>query len=140
MYDTSLTLQTLPNERYIYLLGVSISVFASNNGFIIENILRTNPEKSWYDLIDKTSGGLMHDINETITQKADPDIASLFEALVDKRNRIMHGFRVTSKEGEQILATKDKQNVQYEIDEKYLEEFIKLNNMLSKMLHEYRGY
>ena len=39
MYDTSLTRQALPSKRYCYLLGVALSVFISNNGFIIENIL-----------------------------------------------------------------------------------------------------
>ena len=42
MYDTSLTRQALPSKRYCYLLGVALSVFISNNGFIIENILKKN--------------------------------------------------------------------------------------------------
>ena len=48
MYDTSLTRQALPSKRYCYLLGVALSVFISNNGFIIENILRC---KNWWDLL-----------------------------------------------------------------------------------------
>ena len=51
MYDTSLTRQALPSKRYCYLLGVALSVFISNNGFIIENILRTDRCKNWWDLL-----------------------------------------------------------------------------------------
>ena len=61
------------------------------------------------------------------------------------RNRIIHGFRVTSKDGKQIIATKEraKDNVeekQYYIDEAYLEKFINLNSELSILLHELRGF
>ena len=45
MYDTSLTRQALPSKRYCYLLGVALSVFISNNGFIIENILKISLER-----------------------------------------------------------------------------------------------
>ena len=52
MYDTTLTRQSLPSERYRVLLGTAISVFSSNNGFIIENVLRIDDSTSWYALID----------------------------------------------------------------------------------------
>lgn len=59
------------------------------------------------------------------------------------RNRIIHGFSITSENGEQILATKTRMkdgNNQYHITEEYLSDFIKKNEELSDMLHEYRGY
>lgn len=58
MYDTTLTRQSLPSERYRVLLGTAISVFSSNNGFIIENVLRIDDSTSWYALIDKISGAV----------------------------------------------------------------------------------
>ncbi len=56
MYDTSLTRMSLPTERYRLLLGTALSVFSSNNSFVIENILHTDDSYSWFKLIDKESG------------------------------------------------------------------------------------
>ena len=145
MYDTSLTRQALPSKRYCYLLGVALSVFISNNGFIIENILRTDilrtdSSKEWSKLIDKESGRLKADIAETISAVAGNDIYTLFEEIVGMRNRIIHGFRITAASGEQIIATKERNGNQYYIDELYLTRFIRLNERLSSMLHDYRGF
>ena len=42
---------------------------------------------------------------------------------------------------EQILATKDRvTNQQFYIDEQSLINFVELNDRLSHLLHEYRGY
>ena len=66
---------------------------------------------------------------------------SYFQIIVYRRNRIIHSFRITSSKNEQILATKDRiTNQQFYIDEHYLINFIELNNKLSYLLHEYRGY
>lgn len=56
MCDTRLTRQALPEKEYIVLLGIAVTVFASNNSFVIENILRKDRSKSWYKLIDKKVG------------------------------------------------------------------------------------
>ena len=67
----------------------------------------------------------------------------LFEDLINRRNRIIHSYRITNKDGEQVLATKEKINKgnrQFEITEEYLMEFIRLNDKLSSMLHKLRGY
>lgn len=71
------------------------------------------------------------------------DIEKLFSEIVNMRNRIIHGFRITSKNDEQILATKTRKkegNIQFEITKDYLMDFIKKNDMLSDLLHKYRGY
>ena len=71
------------------------------------------------------------------------DIEILFSEIVEMRNRIIHGFRITSKQGEQILATKTRKkdgNIQFEITKEYLLDFIKKNEELSDMLYKYRGY
>ena len=54
----SLARISLPKDEYVYLLGMAISVFISNNSFIIENIINTDKSYSWQDLIDKESGNL----------------------------------------------------------------------------------
>ncbi len=65
----------------------------------------------------------------------------LFSDIVYRRNRIIHSFRCTSSKNEQIFATKDRRtDKQFNIEEEYLVEFIKLNDKLSDLLHEYRGY
>ena len=141
MYDTSLTRMSLPSEHYRLLLGTALSVFSSNNSFIIENILRTNDSHSWYDLMDKESGRLRDIINKNITSNSDNKIEEKFMKIVQMRNRIIHGFRITSQNNEQIIATKVKgTGEQFDITEDYLKKFIKLNEELSQMLHVYRGY
>lgn len=133
--------QSLPSNRYRELLGSAICVFNSNNSFIIENILKhENNSHSWYELIDKTSGGLRKPINDTITTASDNCISNLFAEIVDMRNRIIHSFQITDKDGEQRLATKDKMHRQYVITEDFLLDFIKKNEDLSSLLHEFRGY
>lgn len=136
MYDTTLTRQSLPSERYRVLLGTAISVFSSNNGFIIENVLRIDDSASWYALIDKTSGA----VKNYVDGKLPDPIVQLFGDLVDMRNRIIHGFRITNVNGEQTIATKEKSGQQFEITEAYLVDFIRKNEELSSMLHKYRGY
>lgn len=136
MYDTTLTRQSLPSERYRVLLGTAISVFSSNNGFIIENVLRIDDSTSWYALIDKTSGT----VKNYVEGKLPDPIVQLFGDLVDMRNRIIHGFRITNTNGEQTIATKEKSGRQFEITEDYLLDFISKNEELSSMLHEFRGY
>lgn len=137
----SLTRISLPNDEYVYLLGMAISVFISNNGFIIENIISTDKAYSWHNLIDKESGKLCPFIAKTITEKAGPEISDLFSEIVNMRNRIIHSFRCTSSKEEQILATKDRHTgKQFDIEEEYLVEFIKLNDKLSDLLYKYRGY
>lgn len=137
----SLARISLPKDEYVYLLGMAISVFISNNSFIIENIINTDKSFSWYDLIDKESGRLNSPIAQTITKNTGSEIADLFSEILYMRNRIIHSFRCTSFNGEQVLATKDRiTNQQFYIDENYLINFIDLNNKLSYLLHEYRGY
>ena len=62
--DRSIVRQSLPSDEYLYLLGVSLSVFASNYGFMIENISRVDPSYNWYELIDAMSGQI-----ESIVEK-----------------------------------------------------------------------
>lgn len=134
--------QSLPSKKYRELLGSAICVFNSNNAFIIENILKRDlsDEYSWQNLIDRTSGKLKGPIEKTISSNTNEPIATLFEEITNKRNRIVHSFRITNKENEQSLATKEKNGDQFEITEDYLLEFIKLNGKLSSMLHDFRGY
>ena len=136
MYDSTLTQQSLPSDRYRLLLGTAICVFTSNNGFIIENLLRVDESVSWHTLIDQTSGRL----RKHLEGKLPDHIIQLFFELVGMRNRIIHGFRITNANGEQTIATKDKSEIQFEITEDYLIEFIHKNNDLSNMLHEFRGF
>ena len=142
MYE-SYTRQALPEKNYRELLGSAICVFNSNNAFVIENILNTTggEKYSWHKLVDHTSGGLKEEVLKTITAASNADIADLFDKIVEKRNRIVHSFQITDTgNNEQILATKDKDNIQFQISRCYLLEFIKDNNRLSSLLHDYRGF
>lgn len=143
MYE-NYTKQSLPTKEYRELLGTALCVFSSNNGFIIENIIKTDDSFNWFKLIDKESGLLRKDISETISKKCkNKEIEDLFFEIVNMRNRIIHGFRITSKSGEQVLATKTRVkdgNNQFQITNEYLMDFIKKNERLSELLHQYRGY
>lgn len=141
MYE-SYSRQSLPTREYRELLGSALCVFSSNNGFIIENIINTDDSFNWYDLVDKESGFLRKYISDTISRKTgNTEIEDLFLEIVHMRNRIIHGFRITSKQGEQVLATKTLKkdgNIQFEITIEYLMDFIKKNEKLSDLLYQYR--
>lgn len=143
MYE-NYTRQSLPSKEYRELLGTALCVFNSNNEFIIENIISTDTSRNWHDLIDKESGRLKQDILDTITQSSgNSDIENLFSDIVEDRNRIVHSFQITSDKGEQILATKTRAkdgNIQFKISKEYLMNFIKKNEELSDLLHQYRGH
>lgn len=141
MYE-SYTRQSLPTKKYRELLGSAICVFCSNNAFLIENIVKTDSDKEWYKLIDEMSGRLKEILSETISANCEnTEIENLFLDIVDMRNRIIHGFQITSCNGEQLLGTKTrgkKNSTQFEITEEYLLDFIRKNQKLSDLLYAYR--
>lgn len=136
MYDSTLTRQSLPSERYRLLLGTAISVFNSNNGFVIENLLRMDDLVSWYRLIDMSSGA----VKSYAKGKLPDEIINLFGEVIDMRNRIIHSFQGTNDNDEQTMWTKEKLGKQFEITEDYLLNFIRKNEELCTMLHTFRGY
>lgn len=131
--------QAVPERRYRELLGTAICVFNSNNSFIIENILYNSDQHNWYELIDQESGKLKRIVKETIR---DSEIVDLFSELVEMRNRIIHSYQITDTNKQQKLATKTKQkdgNIQFTIEESHLLDFIKKNERLCFLLHNYRN-
>ena len=136
---------SLPTKEYRELLGSALCVFNSNFGFLIENILREDSENkyNWFRLIELEAGKLKQPIFDIITSQYGNEIATLYDEIVDMRNRIIHSFRITSKSGEKILATKERGKDggnQFDITEEYLYKFIEANNRLSDLLHTLRGY
>ena len=135
------TRQSLPDKEYRELLGSAICVFNSNVAFVIENILNADDADNfnWYDLIDLSAGDLSSPIKQTITEKAGSKIGSLFNTVVQQRNRILHSFQITETVScKQILCTKDKRNHQFLITEDYLLRFIADNQKLSELLYAFR--
>lgn len=141
MYE-KYTRQSLPSREYRELLGSAVCVFNSNNSFIIENILRLNDNQySWTQLLDNNTGYLKRAIEDTITKIAGNSIAKLFEDIIKRRNRIVHSFQITDSDGEQKMATRDKETgEQYVITQEYLLNFISDNERLSGMLYSLRGF
>lgn len=139
MYE-SYSRQSLPEASYRALLGSAICVFNSNFAFIIENMLREDPDLyNWSELIGLEGGKLQRRMKKGALSECD-EICSLFELLCLKRNRIIHSFQITNAKGEQVLATREKSGHQFEITESYLLDFIIENGQLSSLLHSYRGY
>lgn len=91
-------------------------------------------------MIDKPSGELDLAIKNTISRNSNKKIATLFGNIVGMRNRIVHSYQGTNNDGEQTLFTKNKKNIQFEITESYLYDFIIENEKLSDLLHKFRGY
>lgn len=137
MYE-KYTLQAVPSPTYRELLGTAICVFNSNNQFIIEIYLSIENSKSWYDLNDQMSGKVLESIKPMLVKDGDDSIPELYANLIQKRNRIIHSFQITNG-SEQLLRTKDKLNNQYNITEQYLLDFIHENQVLSNLLHNFRG-
>lgn len=126
------------------MLGAALCVFNSNNAFVVEIVLRISGEEngSWSQLMDRTSGSLGKAVRKVIEPKYGPAIPDLFSDLVNDRNRIAYSFQITWEQGEQILATKGKENEggnQFVITEDFLLEFISKNEKLSSLLHECRA-
>lgn len=126
------------------MLGAALCVFNSNNAFVVEIVLRISGEEngSWSQLMDRTSGSLGKVVRKVIEPKYGPAIPDLFSDLVNDRNRMAYSFQITWEQGEQILATKGKENEggnQFVITEDFLLEFISKNEKLSSLLHECRA-
>ena len=142
MYE-SYTKQALPSREYRELLGTAICVFNSNNNFVVENILRLDDEEryNWRELIDKYSSNLQ-EILQNKLGKDGTEIIPLFKKIIQSRNRIVHSYHITEGD-EQILATKDREekgSKQYTITKDHLLDFIHMNDELSSLLHDLRGF
>ena len=135
-----ITRQSLPDEEYLKLVGISICVFNQNFGFIIENILSKEEKNSWYDLVDKTSGNhnIMKSIDSLCTKYNIHNLYDLYEDISNRRNRLCHSLQCTFQ-NRQIMFTKDKNNNQYIIDEEWLKKIIKDNEHLCDLLYELRS-
>ncbi|MGJ3866970.1 selenium binding protein [Levilactobacillus brevis] len=146
MYE-NYTRQSLPDDDYRELLGSAISVFNSNNAFIIENILKISGDQhNWWELIDRTSGNILHKVMQEQYSNIIPEnIISLFSELVEQRDRIIHSFQITGPEPnpnqEQLLATKVRgSGEQFIIKRKHLLNFIQKNQELSDLLYDFRKH
>lgn len=141
MYE-EYTRQALPSKKYRELIGTALIVFNANNSFLIENFLNSveqDADINWHELIDKTSGILEKIIRKNIPQSDNLNrVLEEFKELVEKRNRIIHSFQVTNDDGDQVLATKEKDGKQFEITEEYLISFIKKNDKLCLELYDIR--
>lgn len=97
----------------------------------------------WYHLTDLESGRLRESVHNVISTQCGSEVENLFVELIKRRNRIIHSYTITNSSNQQVLATKKLikgGNIQFEITDEYLFEFIKLNDKLSSMLHKIRGY
>lgn len=139
------TRQSLPENEYRELLGTAIYVFNQNFAFFVEIISTyygNNIDNfDWYHLIDMTAGEFYNNVKSKINNE-DVNLAlEEFNKVKDKRDRIVHSFGITNTENKQVLQTKTKTtkgNIQTEITEEYLFDFIKDNDNLSNKLYELR--
>lgn len=143
MYE-EYTRMSLPDRDYRLLLASAIYTFNTNNEEMVKFLMKYGnlDEKEWYRLMDCESGRLKEKICKLISPeqcKNINEISDFFGILVEKRNRIIHSFPVTSNSGEQILRTKEKisaGNNQYDITKEKLLKFIKQNQMMSDIFQK----
>ena len=92
-------------------------------------------------VINKMSGKLLRHVENQFEKRNAGKVLELFEELIEKRNRIIHSFQITDSNGQQTLATKEKEtDKQFQITEEYLFDFIRENEKWSNELHNLRGY
>lgn len=124
----------LPEDDYLRLLGACVFLFERLNAFIVELLGYTGlaQQHDWYHLIDMESGRLVRYVEEGIDVPLGIDAAGRFRSLVERRNRIVHGFAVTGDGREQVLVTKTRRGKgdpgsggrQFVIDRSFLGGFI----------------
>lgn len=132
--------QSLPKRKSRELVGTAICVINQNNSLIIEIYMKANniKQNEWYHFMKCTSGELKKEVKWFFEKDEEgKEIIQEFEKLVDMRNRIVHCFQYTGNE-EQKLRTVTRDKKQYDIDDDYLLNFIKLNNELNEKLSNYR--
>ena len=143
MNRDQITRQSTTDEDLLYLLGVSQWVFNSNCAFIIEMIDKehhNNSDESWNTLLDLTAGTLK-DYKNLVKTILTEDIYDLFYELVEMRNAIIHSLPSGKKVDNYPVSIyrNTKKNLNFDIDKRYLQEFIKKNEKLSLLIHEVRG-
>lgn len=140
----TLTRQSTSDEEFLYLLGTCQWVFNSNFGFIIEMIDKehhNNSDERWTTLIELTAGRLLNYKDKIITILG-KEIYDLFDELVDKRNSIIHSMPTGEKVDNYVIPIyrNDSKHKYIKIDKSFLIDFIKKNERLSTLIHEFRGY
>jgi hypothetical protein len=143
MYKPDLTRQSLTDDEYLNLLGISQWAFNDNCGFIIEMLDKehhNNSETSWFEFQDLTAGQLK-DYKSLIENVLNKDIYKLFSKLVEQRNKIIHSQPTGKKiDGCPIAIYRNKKGNYVEITKEYLKQFIKDNDALSSLIYEKRGF
>jgi hypothetical protein len=140
----NLTKQSTSNDELLKLLGISLWVFNSNCGFIIEMIDKehhNNSSEHWHKLIELTSGSLL-DYKNLIITILGKEIYDLFYSLVEDRNCIIHSMPTGEKVDNYVIPIyrNDTKNRYVRIDKSFLISFIKKNEQLSDKIHKHRGY
>ena len=90
----NITRQSTSDDELLNLLGISLWVFNSNCGFIIEMIDKehhSNSSEPWHKLVELTSGRLL-DYKNLIITILGKEIYDLFDNLVEERNCIIHSL------------------------------------------------
>lgn len=146
-YKTELTRQSLSDDRYLELLGISNWTFQSNIGFIIEMIDKEHHNHSnisWFKLIDVTSGQLKSSCKDEIKSNIGDEAFKLFTDLVKRRNQIIHGLPTEKLHNSHPImvyrSSSNRTTESVDITDEFLKEFIVDNSTLSHLIHKARGY
>jgi len=139
------------DDTYLYRLGIALYGFASINSFMTEIICHIDKLQNRTAIqTDKTSGVVLSIFKETLEKIKSagqyPEIydvmlrtANLFEKLNDQRNDFVHSYPITNDKKEQILhRRKDCKEKYFEVDNKFLDQFISDLHDVSSGLYEIR--
>ena len=146
-----LTRIALPDDDYLFRLGVALYGFSSINSFMTEIICLLDNEKSRTELVsDFTSGEILDLFRQTRKKlksqhrlseirKIMQETADLFGKLNTERTDFVHAYPITVKDKEQILhRRKDDKGKYFEVTNEFLDDFISRLHDVSMKLYEIR--
>jgi hypothetical protein len=134
---------------YLFRLGVALYGFASVSSFMTEIICFIDKSKKRASMLSDDHGdnilNKFKDMASSIRQTY-PEIyekmsnaAKLFEILNSGRTDFIHAYPITNSKKEQILhRRKDSKNKYFEVDNRFLDDFIAKLNGISNELYSIR--
>jgi hypothetical protein len=148
----SQTRLALPSDdTYLYRLGIALYGFNSINSFMTEIICHIDGKQNSTELRDMESGLVLDKFRQTLKlikkNKQFPTIyltmektADLFERLNTERTDFVHTYPITNRKNEQILhRRKDNKGKYFEVDNTFLDSFIRRLHYVSEGLYTIRA-
>ena len=139
------------DDTYLYRIGVALYGFNSINSFMIEIICHIDGSQNQTKLHNLESGKVLDAFRQVLKNikssklfpsiyKKMKEIADIFEGLNTERSDFVHTYPITNSLNEQILHRRqDGKGKYFEVDNNFLDSFIKRLHDVSSGLYEIRA-